>query len=375
MANPSQTPKQNLVRRYIIGKLFPACGKEPMPLNELAIARKFGVNRLTVRKVCADLVQDHSLITIPGRRGLFINPDYVMMRGARRFIGVICSVRKLSLIEKSNFQILSAFDSAMDDCDGDYQFLSIASDDPQEMVDEICSNPLTGLLWLIPKAEDLPVFEKVVESGLPAVAVAPSYYDEWKPPRSNAVLYDHKSTGRSRARTVIRSGVRSPAYLALRRGETFSAFCQEFRNSGLPGCEDRFLPIEPSSYPKIRSWIRTGKIDSLVMDGLVMISFRDFCQAVPELKRIPLFTDDSPRTHLISVIDPELQIRFFSYSLHFCEQAGKCAAEMMKQLIQKHGGRVENRMVSVSEDEMDTDQNNLKGSVLKNNKSKRRTEK
>ena len=113
MANPSQTPKQNLVRRYIIGKLFPACGKEPMPLNELAIARKFGVNRLTVRKVCADLVQDHSLITIPGRRGLFINPDYVMMRGARRFIGVIGSVRKLPLIEKSNFQILSAFDSAI----------------------------------------------------------------------------------------------------------------------------------------------------------------------------------------------------------------------------------------------------------------------
>ena len=348
--NPKLTPKQNLVRRYIIGKLFPACGKDPLPLNELAIARKFGVNRLTVRKVSADLVQDHSLITLPGRRGLFINPEYVRMRGARRFIGVIGPTLQMPLIENINFRILSAFDSAMEDCDGDYNFLTFATKDPDEIADEILASPLTGLLWLMPNADMLPVFEKVVEAGVAAVAVAPSFYDDWKPPRSNAVLYDNVSGGRYRARIVLRNGVTRPGYLSIYTLDAFAGFCQEFRAAGLSYGKEYFCPIQENSWPKLRRWIRTGKIDSLVMDGSIMPFFHDFHTAVPELKQIPLFINHSPRTRLIQSIDPDLRLIFIRHTVDRTEYAGKTAATMMMQLLQSGGGQLENRVIQIPEE-------------------------
>ena len=354
--NPKTAPKQQILRRYILGKLFPACGKEPMPLNELALARQFGVNRLTVRKACLDLVKDHSLMTIPGRRGLFINPDYVQLRGSRQFIGVIGTVRQLTLIENCNFHVLSAFDRSIGDCDGDYHFLSVTSAEPDDIAGEILSCPLTGLLWLMPPAEMVPVFEKVVKAGLPAVAVAPFWKDVWEPPRFNTVLYDRKGLGRLYARNVLRTGVSRPGYLSTAKTEVFSSFAREIRNSGLACGDVSFFPIEERSWPEIRRRIRSGKIDSLVMDGTIMISFRDFYRAVPELKRIPLFIDDAPRTRLIRSVDPGFQVFFFH--LQGEEHAGKLAAEMMSQLIRSGGGCIENRMVHIPMEEMFSEYDN-----------------
>ena len=358
--NPKLTPKQNLIRRYIFGKLFPACGKEPMPLNELAIARKFGVNRLTVRKVSTDLVQEHSLITLPGRRGLFINPDYVRMRGTNRFIGVIGSALQLPLIENVNFRILSAFDYAMDECDGDYHFLTFTSKTPDEIADEILACPLTGLLWLMPNPDMLPVFEKIIESGIAAVAVAPSYNDVWQPPGSNALLFDNVATGRYRARAVLQTGVRHPGYLSQYAHDTFSGFSQEFWDSGLAYGEEYYYPMEDKSWPKIRRAIRGGKIDSLVMDGSIMIGFRDFYAAVPELKQIPLFLDQAPRTQLIRSIDPDLKAIFFHPAQLRSEYAGRMAADMMTQLIRSGGGRIENRVLQIPEEQTITEHKNIK---------------
>lgn len=345
--NPKHTPKQNMVRRYIVGNLFPVCGKDPMPLNELAISRKFGINRLTVRKVCADLISEHSLITLPGKRGLFINPDYLRLRGAGRFIGIIGSALQMPLIENINFRIISSFDRTMEESDGDYHFLTFSTKKPNEIADEILSSPMTGLLWLLPAPEMLPVFEKVVENGLPAVAVAAAYEEDWKPPKFNAVLYDHISIGRDRARTVLQTGAKRPGYFGKTDGKIYSGFRLELGKSGWSCGKDSSWPLDERFYPDIRSRIRSGEIDSLVMDGLIMISFLDFYRAVPELKQIPLFIDYAPRTRIIHSIDPELQVVFFRNFLPRVEYAGVTAAAMMTQLISSGGGQLKNRIIDV----------------------------
>ena len=347
MANPTQTPKQCKIRRYIVGKLFPMCGKEPMKLNELQIAKKFSINRLTIRKACRDLLEEHSLITLPGKRGLFINPDYIRIRGKRRFIGILGTIPQMNILENNNFRILSAFDSAMDRCEGDYQFLALKSTCPEEMAEEILSYDLTALLWISPGDDSLvEVFEKVLNGGLSAVLVSPPYHG-LLPPSSNAILFDGVAAGKMRAQRVRQENCKRPGYIAVNRNSTYYSFREEF-----PFLEKEYF-MEPGKlrFAELAAWIRKKEIDSLVMDGTIVTRFADLCGKVPCLKEIDLFIDHGLRTTLLEGIAPEIHLHYFTGYMKRSVMAGRKAAQMMSHLLSTGEVRFPNQIVNVDESE------------------------
>ena len=89
MAEKRKTPKQDEIRLYLLRLIATQSSLNPRRISETALARQFRTTRPTLHAVCESLEAIEYLIRLPGRHGLFTNPDYCR---ENIFYGLNCGV-------------------------------------------------------------------------------------------------------------------------------------------------------------------------------------------------------------------------------------------------------------------------------------------
>lgn len=321
--------KQNLIRRYILNDLCPLCKDEPVPLNELAIARHFGVNRLTVRSACADWIASGMLALIPGRRGYFIMPHFVRMTYTP--IGIIGDEVMAPILDSGNFNILKHFADAMGPFHGDYQFLALQSDEPSKMLEELLSSPIQLFFFFGLHEKHIPVVEGLLKEKRSLIVFAPSYNENFVKPSGNTLYFDFSRNGHMRLETIARGGFHRPLYLDTCKAETFFTFCREGEKYGIECSEKRFYNLNTTKKEEFIRLLTKKEVDCIVAQPNLF--FHELFSEIKEFENVPIYMDDCPHARYLHKEFPSLDIRYFPYSI-FEEKhkaAGREAAKLLKK--------------------------------------------
>ena len=264
---------QTEVRRYIMAHFMPLCTSEPMPFRERELARTLKVNRLTVRRAAAELARQGILIPLPGRRGLFLNPDCRITRRSEKYYGILVRSGEVPVLSLSRNRILNGFLQHTEGEEGyvDCQFLTLTGRTPERMADEIMTWPLHALIWFAPPPDMYPVLDLLLERSFP-LAVVRSIFDPRIPPfHTNSISLDYYVIGRLLAEKVLSSGARKILFAGL-RSETFESFRRALAEHHFSYTSRNFLDysFECHDPEKLADRIRRGGIDLVVSDGVVL---------------------------------------------------------------------------------------------------------
>ena len=262
---------QTEVRRYVMAHLMPLCTSEPVPFRERELARTLKVNRLTVRRAAEELVRQGILTRIPGRRGLFLDPDCRITHRSEKYYGILVRSGEVPVLSLAGNRILNGFlthtgEEGYVDC----QFLTLTGRTPERMADEIMTWPLHALIWFSPSPDMFPVLELLQERSFP-LAVVGSVSDPRIPLwRTNVISLDYCAIGRLLAEKVLSSGARKLLFAGL-RSETFESFRRTLAEHHFPFTSRSFLDYAFESHDpeKLADRIRRGGIELVVSDGVV----------------------------------------------------------------------------------------------------------
>ena len=301
---------QTEVQRYIMAHLMPQCVSEPLPFHERELARTLKVNRLTVRRAAAELLAIGHMMQIPGRRGLFLNPDCKNSGCSEKYFGILFGRGEIPVLNLEENQILKGFfDTPCSNHYIDCQFLTLTTETPERIAAEIRSYPLHALVWFSPLPEFYPVIDLLLEQGLP-VAIINSVFDSRIPPyRTNTFRFDYEQEGKLFAEKVIRSSSRKILFAGLRTA-TLENFRRILTEQGFHFTMRDFMEYSPQDHDpeKLASVIRKRKIDMVVSNGrvyhdLVKISARTDLSGVSFLlgpmRQVIRAAAEHPEYHII----------------------------------------------------------------------------
>ena len=77
--NQKQQMLTEPVKRFLIQAVAKSGPKPERLPNELELCKRFSVSRPTVHKAVEELIEIGYVQHLPGRRGIFSNPEYVQM--------------------------------------------------------------------------------------------------------------------------------------------------------------------------------------------------------------------------------------------------------------------------------------------------------
>lgn len=276
MPNKSENEKiyplvQTEIQRYVMAHLMPQCTSEPLRFSERELARTLKVNRLTVHRAAEDLLRREYLIRIPGRRGLFLNPDCQASGRGEKYYGVLTNNGEIPVMVRDTNQILKGFlDAAQNFSYIDCQFLSLTARTPERMVSEIISYPLHALIWFFPPPQMYPVIDLLLEKSLPLAIVNPVKNSCIVPYRTNSITIDYSAIGRMFAEKVLESGFRKVIFAGL-KSPVFGSFRQTLADTKFPFSASDFIEYTPKNHDpeKLVSLIRKRKTELVVSDGML----------------------------------------------------------------------------------------------------------
>ena len=343
MAEISNSLKQNRVRAYIMSQLLPACGKEPMPVKEQRIARLLGFNRETVRAACLPMLRDRTLIKIGNRPGLFINPDHARMCGKYIFTGILGPNPTQGILDTGSFNLTSFFSVEMGDQSGDYQILKLNGSTMEEMLEELLSYPLNLLLWIAPEEPFHPLIDELIKRGKKIIVFASPSREDWKAPSSNSLLYDFKLDGIAQADFMIQKHCKRPGYLSCYNINAFPSFCQRIKEHNGECSMEHYLPLENGYLSKLKKLLKNNAIDSLFFGGKFVGDFRETLELLPELGKLPIFTDDSPKARLLQADYEHINFNLLPHHYFYKhEYGGRMGACVFRKYLSGDNNKFEN---------------------------------
>ena len=305
---------QTEVQRYIMAHLMPECVSKPLPFHERELARTLKVNRLTVRRAAAELLAKGVMMQIPGRRGLFLNPDAKGTAFSEKYFGILNARGDIPALSPDLNQVLKGFFAAVRwnhyiDC----QILTLTTQTPERIASEIRSYPLHALIWFSPLPESYPVIDLLLEQGLP-VAVVNSVVDSRKIPfGSNSFLLDYEQEGRLFAEKVIRSSCRKILFAGL-DNITLDSFRKVLAQHDFSFSMRDFMEYSPPEHDpeKLASVIRKRKIEMVVSNGMVYHDL-DKISALADLSGVSFLLGPMRQVMHTAVEHPEYHILFPDY--------------------------------------------------------------
>ena len=334
MALPRKNEKehrvtQTEVQRYIMAHLMPQCASGPLPFHERELARTMKVNRLTVRRAAAELLSKGLMLQIPGRRGLFLNPECKDSGFSEKYFGILVGRGDIPALGLELNQILKGFfDAACLDHYIDCQFLSLTTETPERIAAEIRSYPLHALIWFSPLPESGRVIDLLLEQEVP-VAVVNSVSDPRIPPYgSNTFRFDYAQEGVLFAEKVLHSACRKILFAGL-DNITLDSFRKVLAEHDFKFTRRDFMEYSPQNRDpeKLASLIRSRKVDMVVSNGRVY----------HDLEKISTLSDLSGVSFLLRPMrhvayggaeHPEYHILFPDYSFdEALERMGHAIAE------------------------------------------------
>ena len=276
MPNKSENEKiypliQTEIQRYVMAHLMPQCTSEPLRFSERELARTLKVNRLTVHRAAEELLRREYLIRIPGRRGLFLNPDCQASLMEEKYYGVLFGKGSVPVLTMEENQILKGFFAAgQNETYIDCQFLTLTGQSSERVATEIQSYPLHALIWFFPPPEMYPVIDLLMEKSLPLAIVNPIKDSRINPYPSNTITIDYSTIGRTFAEKVLQTGFRKVLFAGL-KSPVFEGFRQTLADAAFPFSASDFIEYTPENHDpeKLVSLIRKRKTELVVSDGMV----------------------------------------------------------------------------------------------------------
>lgn len=339
---------QQLIRRYINSILVrQASSGEPIPLREIALSEHFHTTRTTVQAACRELIADGTLIRIPGRRGLFINSNSPSCRSTGTEFRILRWDGREQFLGFAPQFMVNGFSSGFDDFHTGFWYSELLSSEPDQIIQELMEIPCYAYLWICPAPDLFPVTEKLIDAGFPVVVIG-SYDNSHIPvPPSNTILFDYEGPGLDRAEWIHKNHFRRPLIYSG-CSETVSALSLRLESYGqkLPADSVVWFPAASDIREKLPKAIHKFNPDCLVADGMIFTTFDLLAADLPELKKIPVYFDNSPWSIQLRNRHPELKIHVsrISYSKLMFD-IGACAAGIMRILLKKPG-RFQNGKVS-----------------------------
>ena len=296
------------LKDLLLKEFLHLCSSKPVRISERELARRYETTAITIHSVCLALAEIKLLIHLPGKRGYFINPDFVAKEDDSFYLGVICRNGALGVSFPGRaFHFLSALcERAGVKMDG-VLFLPLKSDDTDEIAAEMRRSTMKIFVWIAPEKKDIPIFNALVRSGLPVVAVAPPFdTDMWTPPEKNALIRDYYAHGRYRALAVIKNKCRRPLYIGADiPGGTFSGFRDMLAEHGIFFSDQQRFDFDDSLPRRIAASYRSLNADCIVANGLIRSYIKKILEREPETASLPFFLEDGV---LDSKFYPQLQI-------------------------------------------------------------------
>lgn len=337
------------LKDLLLKEFLRLCSSKPVRISERELARRYETTAITVHSVCLALAEIELLIHLPGKRGYFINPDFGAKEDGSLSLGVICRSSSSGIYFFGRaFQILSALCERADVKMESIFFLPLRSDDVDEIAAEMRRSLMRSFVWIEPEKKDIPLFNALVRSGLPLVAIAPPFdTDMWTPPEKNALIRDYYAHGRYRALAVIKNKCRRPLYIGADiPGGTFSGFRDMLAEEGIPFSDQQRFEFDATLPRRIAASYRSLKADCIVANGLIRLFIQKILEREPEIASLPFFLEDG-------VLDSEPYsqlkiIRTMNFKqLHY--GAADAALKQMKLLTSGKISEFDNIILSAAE--------------------------
>ena len=320
---------QTEVQRYIMAHLMPQCVSKPLPVHERELARTLKVNRLTVHRAVTEFLSKGLMIQIPGRRGLFLNPECQGSRYCEQYFGILWGQGDIPVLNSFLNLILKGFFEAVRQNNYiDCQFLTLTTKSPERVAAEIRSYPLHALFWFSPSPEFHPVIDQLLEQGLPVVVINSVTDSRILPYKSNTFLLDYAQQGVLLAEKALENSFRKILFAGL-RSVTLDNFRSVMTEHRIDFSMRDFMEYSPENHDpkKLVALIRKRKIDMVVSNGKVY----------QDLEKILKLSDLSGVTFLLGPLrrvvfpvaeHPECRILLPDYSFNEAlERMGRAIAE------------------------------------------------
>ncbi len=300
-------------------------GTQPVALeSERTLCPRFGISRPTLHRAVEELMADGWFLKLPGRRGIFSNPERFMpgMRNIGLLNGdcysssFICAPAIYSFVRE--FSDMRTY----------INFTRLYSTSLEERLQEIDSLHFAGFLFFI-NHETVPLIRALIEKGVPVVGMVYYNISDFGLPAANFEPFDYRKSLENRLAFIRKNGYRKIVMMS----EHIEYYTEFQRLSGnLLEKENFILGIDdiPSRLPGILSGY---KPDLLISDG----SFRRYrflfdvlenhSGKIPELLLYPQLNDILEENVL-----RKFKIHFMNDTRIF-EIEGKNAAMKLKKLM------------------------------------------
>lgn len=309
----------------------------PVRISERELARRYDTTAITVHNVCLAFAEIDLLIHLPGKRGYFVNPNFGVSEDNNLYLGVICRSNSQGInFSGRSFHIISALCERVGVALGGVFFLTLKSDDIYEITTELKHSNMRGFIWIAPDKKDIPIFNALVRTGFPIVAIAPPFdTDMWLPPEKNALLRDYYTHGQCRALAVIKNKCRRPLYIGADiEGGTFSGFRDMLSAQGIPFSDQQHFDFDHDLPRRIAAAYRSLNADCIVANGLIRLFVKKILEKEPKIASLPFFLEDGV---LEDGFYPQLQI---IKTMNFKHLYNGTADAILKQLKLLRSGRI-----------------------------------
>lgn len=226
------------IRQYIVNLCHQSDPRHALP-SERQISERFHVSRSTVRRALCDLVNAHYLLKCP-KRGYFVNrfrPG--MFQG--KIIGLV-SYNSMNVFV-SDLRVYAALYSEAQKYPVAIQ--NILCPNPERLADDILKGALDGILWYSVPEPLMEIYEKLVRSGIPMVAI---FQGEHEPETKGDYLYlDHRREIYAQTRYLLEHGAERILFPRLEENSYIDAYRKAYREAGLKEEEDWIYPEESFS--------------------------------------------------------------------------------------------------------------------------------
>ena len=332
--------KTVFVRDYLY-RLIRRAGEEPRRLpNENDIAETCSVSRITVRRSIKELEDHQYIIRLPGRRGVFSNPENGFYDAYT--IALLIGDGTGHNLDVANSCTLQAFLPELNDLFCSYEIAQLSSEymDKPELFAKL---EYDALIWFGPAPKRFPFFEALAESGFPAIALPRYSYIDMPYPKMNTILQDIPLIAENWLKEVTGAGKHNIIHI----GESPAIHECLRKLSGRYGVklhQERLIATPSDILKELPGLLRKHpEINAILCDGPTP-RYRALAQVLHSSARtdMNIYIENAAAEYAFRDQYPELKIVIHSGFLNRFKFAGKTAGIQMKKLLSGHPGPFRN---------------------------------
>ncbi len=241
--NSQNGMSENLkLRHYIMGLIYRNGNESVMIPSSRSLSAEFGVARSTVQLAIDQLVKENYLYTRQGI-GTFTNPVMAFHppeATPQPLIGIIWGDGRAFFYTHHQLSQLSSIELELSKLKYNIHPISLYSDTPSAIMEEIQLSNLDGLVWIIPQREYSEVIETIADE-IPTIVI-PQQEFEREYSGVNNIIFDYRQAGNDlgerllceqRTRLLFAvTGIKSMRYFSGIR-EFYSQNAQDYKETVL----------------------------------------------------------------------------------------------------------------------------------------------